>query len=511
MPSPSTCTSYRFSPTIENQEELLARYNKSYHAEELLEKVQVENEKVKVEEATEKKEDRTEEVKVEEETEKFGENFKYIGKESISKSKEVDINGTQKEQRSRNEESEVPLGNGILGVKKEGEIDGPQKVQTKESEARRRWRGACKLALHTNLHNNSGAGGLHGAKKLSLPEIRTDSGKEKLDHVPPRRISTGSCKLVMHTTDKANNSDASGLDAFELVDACRADTNSISTFRSCNFGTHTTLVETAKIPNSDPGNLSKTLRTTERKASDPGYYSKATSEEKSTVRKTSVPGPHSKVTTLMTEGNETATTLTTGNKTGNFSKRQLTTERKTSDPGHYSKEDKTTMRKTSDPGPQSKVTTENEARKKWRNACKLVLHTNSLLSSMKETEEEEVSGLHTRPTRLVPKIQVEDYNNEDTLQREEEVEEVAGESEILSRNSGGKGRGLCRLTLHCGEDDQEVTPGALLSISLKKQGEVSKSRRLSDCLLHQVLITNMVHQAEEEVQRGIRESFCFPF
>merc|ERR1719193_750430 len=200
---------------------------------------------------------------------------------------------------------------------------------------------------------------------------------------------------------------------------------------------------------------------------------------------------------------------------GNFSKMPPTTKneapgRKTSDPGNYSKvtpttENKATLRKTSDPGPNSKMTTrttENETtmRKKWKNACKLVLHTNSL-TTKKEKDEEEVFGMHTRPARLAPKIQVEEADDEeaDTLEEHEEESGV----ETLSGNNGGGWKGRCRLTLHCGEDDQEVTPGALLSISLKKQGQASKSRRLSDCLLHQVLITNLVHQAEEEVQRGI--------
>jgi len=208
---------------------------------------------------------------------------------------------------------------------------------------------------------------------------------------------------------------------------------------------------------------------------------------------------------------------------GNFSKITPTTEkgatvRKTSDPGPHSKimpapENKTTVRKTSDPGPHSKITTlttENATtmRKKWKNACKLVLHMNSLTTKT-EKDEEEVFGMHTRPARLAPKIQVEEVDDEEADTLEEHEEE--GGVETLSGNNGGGGKGRCRLTLHCGEDDQEVTPGALLSISLKKQGQASKSRRLSDCLLHQVLITNLVHQAEEEVQRGIRESFCFPF
>jgi len=326
------------------------------------------------------------------------------------------------------------------------------------SEARRRWRGACKLALHTNpgaLHTNPGA--LHtnhgsGTKKLSLPELHTDSGKQKLDG-PARRTSTGSCKLVMHT-DKANNGDASS-----KLDAIRADTNSRAP-RACNFGMHTTLAEVDTNSNSDPGNFFKITPTTKNEA---------------TMRKTSDPGPHSKVTQQSTDI-------------------------------------KTTVRKTSDPGPHSKTTTltstENSTmRKKWKSACKLVLHTNSLTTKKEKKKEEEVFGMHTRPARLAaPKIKVEEAEDEEAENTLEEEEE-AGES--VSRG-GGKGT-RCRLTLHCGDDDQEVTPGALLSISMKKQGQASKSRRLSDCLLHQVLITNLVHQAEEEVQRSIRESFCFPF
>ena len=293
-------------------------------------------------------------------------------------------------------------------VKEEGDVDGKKK-ENEESEARRRWRGACKLALHTN----SGAGALqtnlgYGAKKLSLPEIRPDSGKQTLDG-PVRRIFTGSCKLGMHT-DKANNGDASELGAF---DPSRADTNT-SRSRPCNFGMHTTLVE-VNNSNSDPGNFSKMTPTTKneapvRKTSDPGYYSKA---PPTTERKTSDPGPHSKITTLTTTENET------------------------------------TMRK------------------KWKNACKLVLHTNSL-TSKKEKEEEEVFGMHTRPARLAPKIQIEeaDVDEADSLEPGQEEEKADG-----SLSSGGK-TGRCRLTLHCGEDDQEVTPGALLSISLKKQGQV---------------------------------------
>jgi len=386
----------------------------------------------------------------------------FLGKESISKTKE----GVKKEDNSDGTEKErMPL-------------EEKQK-KNEESEARRRWRGACRLALHTNpgalhtnpgtlhtnpgaLHNNlsniSGAGALHtkhgsGTKKLSLPELHADSGKQKLDG-PPRRISTGSCNLVMHT-DKANNSDASELD---FVDAGRADTNS-SGPRACNFGMHTTLPE-VNHSYSDPGKFSKITPTMEKGA---------------TVRKTSDPGPHSKITPTT--------------------------------------ENKTTVRKTSDPGPHSKITTlttENATtmRKKWKNACKLVLHTNSL-TTKKEKDEEEVFGMHTRPARLAPKIQVEEVDDEEADTLEEHEEE--GGVETLSGNNGGGGKGRCRLTLHCGENDQEVTPGALLSISLKKQGQASKSRRLSDCLLHQVLITNLVHQAEEEVQRGIRESFCFPF
>jgi len=146
-------------------------------------------------------------------------------------------------------------------------------------------------------------------------------------------------------------------------------------------------------------------------------------------------------------------------------------------------------------------------RKKWKNACKLVLHTNSLTTKT-EKDEEEVFGMHTRPARLAPKIQVEEVDDEeaDTLEEHEEESGV----ETLSGNNGGGWKGRCRLTLHCGEDDQEVTPGALLSISLKKQGQASKSRRLSDCLLHQVLITNLVHQAEDQALSFQPARFCCP-
>merc|ERR1712192_381048 len=148
-----------------------------------------------------------------------------------------------------------------MGTEKERmALEGKVK-QNDESEARRGWRGACKLALHTNpgaLHTNSGAGALHtnhgpGTKKLSLPELHTDSGlKQKFDG-PTRRVSTGSCKLVMHT-DKANNGgDASS--KLDFVDAGRADTNSRAP-RACNFGMHTTLAE-VNNSNSDPRKFSK--------------------------------------------------------------------------------------------------------------------------------------------------------------------------------------------------------------------------------------------------------------
>merc|ERR1719264_1482245 len=163
MPSPSICTSYRFSPTIENREnreELLARYNNSYHEEELKEKVQVENEKVKVEEK--------------EETGKWNNGYDGQLHSNITEIQEATIDEKILTLSKNSPTEEVLLG------KEECDIAGTQKErksQKEESEARRRWRGACKLALHTNpgaLHTNPNA-----AKKLSLPEIRYDSGKQK--------------------------------------------------------------------------------------------------------------------------------------------------------------------------------------------------------------------------------------------------------------------------------------------------------------------------------------------
>ena len=302
------------------------------------------HEKVKVEELAEV----GEELNVQNEKSKEGDDWKAHPEAAekqtrICKAKmQVDIIGTQEEKRSE------------------------------ESDAKRRWRGACKLALHTNpgaLHTTGGAAALHrnlgsASENLLVPQVDTDSGKQELDG-RTRRLSKGACNLVMHITDKANG-DASELDAFAFDDVSRADTNS-SGSRACNFGPHTTPLE--------------------HTISDPGK-------------------PGSKKTP-----------------------------------------------------PQSAEKETPPVRKK--SACKLDLHTNSV-ETKKEDDEEEVSGLHTRPARPAPKIEVEEADDDDP------EEEKRGGKTSSGNNEAAKG--MCRLTLHCGED--QVTPGALLSISLKKQGQV---------------------------------------
>ena len=307
--------------------------------------MQGQHEKVKVEELAEV----GEELHVQNEKSKEGDDWKAHPEAAekqtrtrICKAKvQVDIIGTQEEKRSE------------------------------ESDAKRRWRGACKLALHTNpgaLHTTGGAAALHrnlgsASENLLVPQVDTDSGKQELGG-RTRRLSKGACNLVMHITDKANG-DASELGAFAFDDVSRADTNS-SGSRACNFGPHTTPLEHTI---SDPGNQGS--------------------------KKT--PPPAEKETPVV--------------------------------------------------------------RKK--SACKLDLHTNSV-ETKKENEEEEVSGLHTRPARPAPKIEVEEADDD-----EPEEEKRGGKT---SSGSNEAAKGMCRLTLHCGED--QVTPGALLSISLKKQGQV---------------------------------------
>ena len=75
-------------------------------------------------------------------------------------------------------------------------------------------------------------------------------------------------------------------------------------------------------------------------------------------------------------------------------------------------------------------------RNKWNNACKLVLHTGQEGEPNKENGDEEVFGVHTRPVRVGPKIQIDSG-------------EEGEETEVGSTSSGpGRKKSSCRLILN---------------------------------------------------------------
>ena len=93
---------------------------------------------------------------------------------------------------------------------------------------------------------------------------------------------------------------------------------------------------------------------------------------------------------------------------------------------------------TSVAGPSRKpLSSENASvRNKWKNACKLVLHTGQQGKPDKSNGEEEVFGVHTRPVRVGPKIQIDSG-------------EEGEEKEVESTSSGpGRKKSSCRLILN---------------------------------------------------------------
>ena len=90
-------------------------------------------------------------------------------------------------------------------------------------------------------------------------------------------------------------------------------------------------------------------------------------------------------------------------------------------------------------GPSRKPSGSENAsvRNKWKNACKLVLHTGQEGNKPnKENGEEEVFGVHTRPVRGTPKIQIDSGEAEE-------------EKKVESTSSGpGRKKSSCRLILN---------------------------------------------------------------
>ena len=257
----------------------------------------------------------------------------------------------EKEQQSNGTEAEAvktmsPITEGVTGIREEVNNDcdiavaqrerGPQQ-EKRESKARQRWRGACKLALH-ELHSDTGVLHKKSDKSASgkalhthlgpipekpseqdVPEIFSDSEAEQR---PVRKTSKGVCKLGVHRD--TDNTNASALDASDFIDASEDDIKDWKSFDISVAG-----------PSRHPS-----------------------SSENANVRN------------------------------------------------------------------------------KWNNACKLVLHTGQEGEPNKENGDEEVFGVHTRPVRVGPKIQIDSG-------------EEGEETEVGSTSSGpGRKKSSCRLILN---------------------------------------------------------------